>query len=187
MSLNQVVQTTNSPLDVKFNNAVLVGTLGVTGDTTVQNLDVNGVFKIAGVPLALPLSGTYTPSVCSSTAGVAVTCGLVTYKIIDDICQMSIQVSADFSAAVISNQTFTVTLSAIPGTSVDGSVIYGVACGGASTQFGTGISVPLIGVYPGTPSLTTVSYEFRKSDNAALTTTLLPSTLNMQFSYRNTA
>lgn len=170
MSLNHLLTSNSDPLSVEFNN-----------------VKINGVLEVDGVVFAAPTSGTYTSTVLASN-GVTATIEPVGYIKVGKICKVTALVSCDFAGVIgPGTETFTVIFQAVPGTTVSGGICYGTATGGASTQFGSGISPPLVGIYASTPSLSTVSMELRHSDGQKTSSTHLDSTVTVEITYEDTS
>jgi hypothetical protein len=170
MSLNHILTANANPLDVQVNN-----------------LTVDGTLTLANHPLTAVSSGVYTPIVGSADAGVGVV-GTVecSYYKIGTLVKVSAHASVTF-AGVATPETFKFQVSVPVGMQVSGTNIYGVGTGGAPSDFTTGISPPLVGVYAGSPSSTTLTLEFRQGNNAALANTVLDSDLYCDFTFVDTA
>jgi hypothetical protein len=182
MSLNHIVISNPYPLDVKFKDTLIEGDAQFDG-----NVEIDGTLTVDGKVFAPPSSGSYVPAVVTATNGVVVAGGVgVQYMRIGNVVKLSYQANLTFGAVAANSETVILEVSCLPDTHVSGNLIYGVGSGGGPTLFGTGITPPLVGVYPGTPTLTTVSMEFRRSDNAILAATQLPSEVQFEITYTNT-
>lgn len=169
MSLNHLVKDNSFPLNVEVND-----------------LKVHGTLEFNGSILDQISSGTYITTV-SANNNVTATIDQVAYHKIGKIVKLTALVSVSFASVVSpGNDTFTVSFGALPGTKVSGAVIYGTATGGASTFFTTGDSPGLVGIYAGTPTLTTVSMELRHTNNQKTSSAHLDSTVGVEITYEDT-
>lgn len=169
MSLNHLVTNNTDPLNVEFND-----------------VKIDGVLEVDGVVFAAPTSGTYVSTIVASN-GVVATIEPIAFVKVGKICKVTALVSCDFGSVIApGSETYTVIFQAIPGTQVSGAIIFGTATGGASTQFGTGNSPAIVGVYASTPSLSTVSMELRHTDNSKTSASHLDSTVTVEITYEDT-